>query len=206
MLFISDSYSFSSLHVLISSINLLSYYLVKRGSPVSRRGSLWFFPLGAAFFFPCWPAAECCSGLYDFKAIPPEVAVLKLKLKRKTFLSSLKKNNNNNKTPCEFSAFHVVPSLPLTAWPVLGCQLSFLWCLSPGYLPGICAEKSEIVWCECVGGGSVGRDPSNFVYMFRRKWGWTGNNPGRAYVILDYGEYFSFLSFSPPFPSPQVFP
>lgn len=30
-LFMSDSYSFSFLHVLISSINLLGYYLVKRG-------------------------------------------------------------------------------------------------------------------------------------------------------------------------------
>lgn len=38
----------------------------------------------------------------------------------------------------------------------------------------------------------VGRDPGNFVYVFGRKWGLTG----RTYVLLDYGEYFIFPSFS----------
>lgn len=44
----------------------------------------------------------------------------------------------------------------------------------------------------------VGRNPSNFVYVFGRKWGFTGSNLGRTYVLLDYGEYSSFLAFSPP--------
>ena len=52
--------------------------------------------------------------------------------------------------------------------------------------------------------GEVGRSPSKFVYVFGRKWGLTVNNPGRTYVLLDYGEYSVFLSFSPP--QPQVFP
>lgn len=86
----------------------------------------------SGFFFsdgPCvpwlrWPfrwvqrfsslmAVERCSGLRDFKAIPPDVAVLKVKLKRRTFLSALK--NSNNRMPREFFAFHVVPSVPQTA-------------------------------------------------------------------------------------------
>jgi hypothetical protein len=107
---ISSSDSVSFLHVLRPRINLPGYYLVKRDQSSSQCGSLCFFPLGAAFFFPGWPATKYCSGLYDFKANPSEVAVLKLKLKRETFLSSL--SNNNNKTPCECSAFHVVPSAP----------------------------------------------------------------------------------------------
>lgn len=50
----------------------------------------------------------------------------------------------------------------------------------------------------CVLREAVGRSPSNFVYVFGRKWGFTGNNLGRTYVLLDYGEYSSFLVFSPP--------